>query len=184
MVLHRTEKWENMDERDFNEDFECLFDTAFFGFLLVCLVQIVAIIFGNESEIMVFNRNISMSETVYQIFVLRKISSWKSFHNLQNVLFSMCGCVLYLAIGVTSMLFVNNDSKTMTSIGSLSILTPLIYFGEMLWTGFNMKNHSGYITIPITPLLSTSSQPYQNILETQVSVMTMESMFYCWISIF
>ena len=91
----------------------------------------------------------------------------------------MCGCVLYMAIGVTSILFVQNDSKDMTSIGSLSILTSLIYFGDMLWTGFNIKNHSGYITIPITPLLSTSSQPYQNILETQVSVMTMESMFYC-----
>ena len=91
----------------------------------------------------------------------------------------MCGCVLYMAIGVTSILFVQNGSKNMTSIGSLSILTSLIYFGDMLWTGFNMNNHSGYITIPITPLLSTSSQPYQNILETQVSVMTMESMFYC-----
>ena len=77
------------------------------------------------------------------------------------------------------MLFVNNESKNMTSIGSLSILTSLIYLGDMLWTGFNMKKHSGYITLPITPLLSTSSQPYQNILETQVSVMTMESMFYC-----
>ena len=130
-----------------------------------------------------------MSETVYlniiiHIFALRKISSWKSFYNIQNVLFSMCGCVLYMAIGVTSILFVQNGSKNMTSIGSLSILTSLIYFGDMLWTGFNIKNHSGYITIPITPLLSTSSQPYQNILETQVSVMTMESMFYCWLSMF
>ena len=178
-----------MYEKDFNEDFKCLFDVTFFGFLLVSLVQIVAIVFGNESEIMVINRNILMPKNVFpniiiQIFALRKTSSWKSFCNLQNVLFSMCGCVLYMAIGVTSILFVNNGSKNMTSIGSLSILTSLIYFGDMLWTGFNIKNHSGYITIPITPLLSTSSQPYQNILETQVSVMTMESMFYCWLSMF
>ena len=47
-----------MDERDFNEDFKSLSDTAFFGFLLVCLVQIIAIISGNESEMMVNNRNI------------------------------------------------------------------------------------------------------------------------------
>ena len=53
-----------MDERDFNEDFKCLCDTAFFGFLLVGLVQIVAILFGNESEVMVNNCNVLMSQTV------------------------------------------------------------------------------------------------------------------------
>ena len=54
-----------MYEKDFNEDFKCLFDVTFFGFLLVSLVQIVAIVFRNESEIMVINRNILMPKNVF-----------------------------------------------------------------------------------------------------------------------
>ena len=52
-----------MYEKDFNEDFKCLFDVTFFGFLLVSLVQIVAIVFSVQWSI----TSIVYSEVVLQV---------------------------------------------------------------------------------------------------------------------
>ena len=99
---------------------------------------------------------------------------------LQDVTFALCGFVLYLSAGSNLICVSQNrenvgsvDSddckEILKSLGSISIVLSLLYFWDAIWSGLVMRRHSGYITIPISPLISERHSNQPNRLQSQIS---------------
>ena len=78
---------------------------------------------------------------------------------------SLCGFALYISVGIKVILVAhkhqycgsNNNghcTEILIAVGSMSIIMSLICFVDMVLNSLESRRHSGYITIPIGPLLS------------------------------
>lgn len=104
---------------------------------------------------------------------------YEAIFDFQNGLVSFCGCLLYFSASVALLTGNYNINETMqkrgnfctnvfNALGIQSLIMSALYLLDIMWSIFVARQHSGYITIPIHPLISPTEST-TNILRTQQS---------------